>query len=439
LVDPWRKDFHRSDQDLINIAGLTPPNASVIEGAYLREIAVNLNTWRGLVVVALGALLIVAGCDKGKKGGGSGSGGGGGNASGPIVIGHFASMSGPQATFGISTDQAIRLAIKEKNEKGGVKGRKIELVTIDDAGKQTEAATAVTRLINDHHAVAVLGEVASSLSLAGGPIAQKSHVPMISPSSTNPDVTDVGDFIFRVCFLDDFQGWVDAKFAHDNLKAGKAAILYDQAQAYSSGLADYFDKSFKEMGGTIVTKQAYTGGNLEISSQLQTVKSAGADVVFLPGYYSDAGTIIRKAREAGITVPFIGGDGWDSEELPKIAGDAVNGNYYSNHYAPNDDRAEVKNFVEKYTKEYGKTPDALAALGYDAALVLFDSMERSKSLDGKDLRDAIAATKDFTGVTGTFSIDENRNAKKSAVIVEYKDGQKVMAARIEGASASGKK
>ncbi|HSD88310.1 MAG TPA: ABC transporter substrate-binding protein [Kofleriaceae bacterium] len=373
--------------------------------------------------------MLAVACSKGQKdGGGSG---GGASAGGSIVIGHFASMSGPQATFGISTDQAIRLAIKERNAKGGVKGRKVELVTIDDAGKQSEAATAVTRLINDHHAVAVLGEVASSLSLAGGPIAQKAHVPMISPSSTNPDVTDVGDYVFRVCFLDDFQGWVDAKFAHDNLKAMKAAILYDQAQAYSSGLADYFDKAFKEMGGTIVTKQAYTGGNLEISSQLQSVKSAGADVVFLPGYYSDAGTIIRKAREAGITIPFIGGDGWDSEELPKIAGDAINGNYYSNHYAPNDDRAEVKNFVASYQKEYGKTPDALAALGYDAALVLFDAMERAKSLDGKELRDAIAATKDFTGVTGTFSIDENRNAKKSAVIVEYKDGQKTMAARIE--------
>jgi branched-chain amino acid transport system substrate-binding protein len=392
---------------------------------------VNLNTWRGLAVALLTSLLVVSACDKGKKGGGGGSGGGGGNASGPIVIGHFASMSGAQATFGISTDQAIRLAIKEKNEKGGIKGRKIELVTIDDAGKQSEAATAVTRLINDHHAVAILGEVASSLSLAGGPIAQKAKVPMISPSSTNPDVTDVGDYIFRVCFLDDFQGWVDAKFAKENLKATKAAILYDQSQAYSSGLADYFEKAFKEMGGTIVTKQAYTGGNLEISSQLQSVKSSGAEVVFLPGYYSDAGTIIRKARESGITTPFVGGDGWDSEELPKIAGDAINGNYFSNHYAPEEDRPEVKNFVEKYKKEYGQTADGLAALGYDAALVLFDSMERAKSLDGKDLRDAIAETKNFTGVTGTFSIDADRNAMKSAVIVEYKAGKQTMNARIE--------
>ena len=386
----------------------------------------NLNTWRGLRYAAVCAALMVFGaCDKGK------SGGGGAPGTGAIVIGHFASMTGPQATFGISTDQAIRLAIKEQNAKGGVKGRKLELVTIDDAGKQSEAATAVTRLINDHHAVAVLGEVASSLSLAGGPIAQKAKVPMISPSSTNPDVTDIGDYIFRVCFLDDFQGWVDAKFAKENLKATKAAILYDQAQAYSSGLADYFEKAFQEMGGTIVTKQAYTGGNLEISSQLQSIKGSGAEVVFLPGYYSDAGTIIRKARESGITTPFLGGDGWDSEELPKIAGDAIDGNYFSNHYAPEEDRPEVKNFVQAYKKEYGTTPDGLAALGYDAALVLFDAMERAKSYDGKDLRDAIAATKNFTGVTGTFSIDDNRNAQKSAVVVEYKDGKQTMAARIE--------
>jgi branched-chain amino acid transport system substrate-binding protein len=392
---------------------------------------VNLNTWRGLAcALSIAALTLVGACDKGKKDGGGGSGGSGA-AAGTIVIGHFASMTGPQATFGISTDQAIRLAIKERNAKGGVKGRKIELVTIDDAGKQSEAATAVTRLINDHHAVAILGEVASSLSLAGGPIAQKSKVPMISPSSTNPDVTDVGDYVFRVCFLDDFQGWVDAKFAKENLKADKAAILYDQAQAYSSGLADYFEKAFKEMGGTIVTKQAYTGGNLEISSQLQSIKGSGAQVVFLPGYYSDAGTIIRKAREAGIPTPFVGGDGWDSEELPKIAGDAINGNFFSNHYAPEEDRPEVKNFVESYKKEYGKTADGLAALGYDAALVLFDAMERAPSLGGKELRDAIAATKNFTGVTGTFSIDKNRNAMKSAVIVEYKGGKQTMNARIE--------
>jgi branched-chain amino acid transport system substrate-binding protein len=414
------------------------------------ENVVNLNGWhgrhtRGAIAAATAlafAILPLSACGKKKdsSGGSAGSSAGTGPASGSqaappskdaIIVGHFASMTGPQATFGISTDNAIRLATKERNAKGGVKGRQVEIVTLDDAGKQSEAATAVTRLINDHKAVAILGEVASSLSLAGGPIAQKAKVPMISPSSTNPDVTDVGDYIFRVCFLDDFQGWVGAKFARDNLKATKAAILYDQGQAYSSGLADFFEKAFKEMGGTIATRQAYTGGNLEISSQLQSIKGSSAEVVYLPGYYSDAATIIRKAREAGITAKFLGGDGWDSEELTKIGGDAVNGAYFSNHYSAQEERPEVKNFVEKYRQAYNALPDALAALGYDAALVLFDAIERAPSLDGKDLREAIAATKNFTGVTGTFTIDANRNAQKSAVIIEVKGGQRTMNARID--------
>jgi branched-chain amino acid transport system substrate-binding protein len=414
------------------------------------ENVVDLNGWQGrprrrearavraALVVAAVASLGLAACEKKKDSGGGGTGTASGTGAAPvppsadaIVIGHFASMTGSEATFGISTDNAIKLAIEERNAKGGIKGRKIELKTIDDAGKASEAATAVTRLINDHKAVAILGEVASGRSLAGAPIAQRAKIPMISPSSTNPDVTDVGDYIFRVCFLDDFQGWVGAKFAKDNLKVTKAAILYDQAEPYSSGLADFFEKSFKELGGTIATRQAYTGNNLEISSQLQSIKGAGVDLVYLPGYYSGAATIIRKAKEAGITAKFLGGDGWDSEELPKIAGDAINGNFFSNHYAPEEDRPEVKGFVAKYKEKYKATPDGLAALGYDAALVLFDAMDRAPSLDGKALRDAIAATKNFTGVTGTFSIDENRNALKSAVIIEYKGGQQTMAARID--------
>jgi branched-chain amino acid transport system substrate-binding protein len=377
---------------------------------------VNLSAWLRYVSVLLVALAI-SGCGKKKD-------------DSKIVVGHFASMTGPQATFGKSTDDAIKLAIKERNAKGGVTGKPVTLVTIDDAGKATEASTAVTRLINDHGAVAILGEVASGLSLAGGPIAQKAKVPMISPSSTNPDVTDIGDYIFRVCFLDDFQGWAGAKFARDNLTADKVAILYDQAQAYSKGLADFFEKSFKEMGGTIAVRQAFNGSNLEISSQLQAVKDSDPQVIYLPVYYSAAATIIRKARESGIKAPFIGGDGWDSAELAKNAGDAINGNYFTNHYAPEEQRPEVQNFVKKYQEEYGATPDGLAALGYDAALVLFDAMERAPSLSGKDLRDAIAATKNFTGVTGTFSIDDKRNAQKSAVVIEYKDGKQTMAARI---------
>jgi branched-chain amino acid transport system substrate-binding protein len=378
---------------------------------------VNLSAWLRHVSVALIALAI-ASC--GKK-----------NASNEIVVGHFASMTGAEATFGISTDNAIKLAIEERNAKGGVKGKQIVLKTIDDASKTTEATTAVTRLISDHGAAAILGEVASGRSMAGGAIAQKKKVPMISPSSTNPDVTDVGDYIFRVCFLDDFQGWAGAKFARDNIKADKAAILYDQSTTYSVGLADYFEKAFKEMGGTIVTRQAFNGGNLEISSQLQALKAAEVQVIYLPVYYGPAATIIRKAREAGITAPFLGGDGWDSSELAKNAGEAINGNFFTNHYAPEEPRPEVKNFVDKYTAKFGAVPDGLAALGYDAALVLFDAMDRAKSLDGPALRDAIAETKSFTGVTGTFSLDAKRNAQKSAVVIEYKGGKQTMAARIE--------
>jgi branched-chain amino acid transport system substrate-binding protein len=379
---------------------------------------VNLSAWpRHLAAVAWIALAL-AGCGKKKD-------------DNTIVIGHFASMTGAEATFGISTDNAIKIAIEERNAKGGVRGKKIVLQTIDDASKTSEAATAVTRLINDHGAVAILGEVASGRSLAGGPIAQNNKVPMISPSSTNPSVTDVGDYIFRVCFLDDFQGWVGAKFAKDDLKAERVAILYDQAQSYSSGLADYFAKAYEQMGGKVVVRQAFNGANPEISSQLQAIKGADAQVIYLPVYYGPAATIIRKARESGITIPFLGGDGWDSEELAKNAGDAINNTYFSNHYAAEEPRPEVKNFVDKYKATYGgSVPDGLAALGYDAALVLFDAMERAKSLSGPDLRDAIAQTKNFTGVTGTFSIDEKRNAQKSAVVIKYEGGKQVMATRI---------
>jgi branched-chain amino acid transport system substrate-binding protein len=380
---------------------------------------VDLRGWiRTLAVTGL-ALVVGAGC--GKKGGGESE----------IVIGHYASMTGQNATFGQSTDKAVQIAVEEINAEGGINGKKIKLVTIDDAGKATEASVAVTRLINDDGAKAILGEVASSLSLVGGPISQEAGIPMISPSSTNPDVTKAGDMVFRVCFLDDFQGWVGAKFARDTLKAQKAAILYDQAEAYSTGLANYFKAAFKEMGGEIVLEQAYTGGNLEVSSQLQSIKSSGADVIYLPGYYGAAGTIIRQARDAGISAPFLGGDGWDSEELAKIAGPAIDGNYFTNHYSPEEDRPEVKNFVSKYQKKYGAIPDGLAALGYDAAKLLFDAMKRAKSLGGSDLRDAIAETKGFTGVTGTFSIDPERNAKKSAVVIVYKGGKQSIVERIE--------
>lgn len=335
----------------------------------------------------------------------------------PIKIGHYGSMTGSEATFGQSTDRGIRMAIEEVNAKGGVKGRKLELITYDTKGDSGEAGKAVTRLITSDKVTAVLGEVASSLSIAGGAVCQQYGVPMISPSSTNARVTVGKDFVFRVCFTDDFQAFALAKFARENLGKTKAAILYDQKQAYSKGLRDEFTKAFKKMGGEIVDDQAYSGGDQDFSAQLSNIRSKNAEVLFVPGYYTDGAAIAIQARKLGMKLPLLGGDGWDSEQLGKIAGDAIVGSFYSNHSAP--DQPDMADFVTKYKAQFaGATPDALGGLGYDAAMLLVDAMNRAKSLGGKDLRDAIAATSGFPGVTGAITMDKNRNATKSAVIVE---------------------
>ncbi|HUQ02649.1 MAG TPA: ABC transporter substrate-binding protein, partial [Kofleriaceae bacterium] len=348
-----------------------------------------------------------------------------------VLIGEYGSLTGSEATFGQSTHNGIMLALEELNQKGGVKGKQVAVKTYDDQGKTQEAGTAVTRLITDDKVVAVIGEVASSLSIAGGRVAQQYKVPMITPSSTNVQVTQIGDMVFRVCFLDDFQGMVMAKFAREELKAQKAAILFDQGQPYSKGLADYAEKAFKEMGGQVVTRQAYGSSDPDVSAQLSTIKESKPDVVFLPGYYTQAANIMRQARKLGITAPFIGGDGWDSEKLEEIGGDAVQGSYYSNHYSPEEETPEVKNFVTKYKAEFGATPDGLAALGYDAANLLFAAMDRAPSTGGKDLAAAIASTKDFVGVTGKISIDPRRDASKSAVVVKVDHGRRIPVKRYE--------
>ncbi|MCW5764506.1 MAG: ABC transporter substrate-binding protein [Phycisphaeraceae bacterium] len=341
------------------------------------------------------------------------------SGTGPILIGHYGSLTGSEATFGKSTSEGIRLAIKEFNAAGGLNGRMVEVKEYDTKGDAKEAKLAVERLVKSDGVVAVLGEVASGLSLAGGPVCQEAGVPMISPSSTNPRVTKIGDMIFRVCFIDPFQGFVGAKFARENLKAAKAAMLYDQKAPYSVGLAQEFKKAFEKLGGQVVAEQTYNGGDQDFTAQLTSIRGGKPDVIYVPGYYTDIGNIALQTRKLNISAPLLGGDGWDSEELGKIAGDAIKGSFYSNHYAPDQADAAVKDFIKRYQAEFnGKTPDGLAALGYDAACLLFDAMKRSKSLGGRDLRDAIAATRDFKGVTGSITIDENRDAKKGAVIVE---------------------
>lgn len=342
-----------------------------------------------------------------------------------IVIGHYGSMTGSEATFGESTDNGIKLAVEEINAAGGINGKKIRLITYDDKGDAREAGTAVTRLVTKDRVVAVIGEVASGLSLAGAPVCQENGVPMISPSSTNPKVTKVGDLIFRVCFIDPFQGSVCAKFAResDKLKASKAAILTDQASPYSVGLQEEFEKAFIALGGSVVSKQTYQAGDQDFSAQLTGIRSAEPDVIFVPGYYTDVGNIALQAKKLGINTALLGGDGWDSSKLGEIGGKALDGCFYSNHYSHQDPSERVQDFIKKYNAKHKETPDGLAALGYDAARILFQSMQSAKSLGGVDLAAELAKTKDFDGVTGRISIDADRNAVKPAVILEMKDGE----------------
>ena len=352
---------------------------------------------------------------------GCSSGGPTPDTSGPIKVGEFNTMTGSQATFGQSTHAGIVLAIQEQNARGGIHGRPIELVSYDDRGVSQEAGPAATRLATDAQVVAILGAATSSLSIAGAEVAQRYGVPMITPSSTNVRVTAVGDRIFRVCFIDSFQSYAAARFAVEGLGARRVAVLYDQSQAYSTGLKDDFVPALRELGGEVVTAQAYSGGDQDFSAQLTTIRELRPDAVFVPGYYTDAANVAIQARRLGIAAPLLGADGWDSAQLAALGGDAVLNTYYTNHYSQQDPSPAVQDFLRRYAaRNGGAMPDSPAALGYDAARVLFQAMERAKSFSGEDLAAALAATEGFPGATGTISFDANRNARKPAVVLEMK-------------------
>lgn len=350
----------------------------------------------------------------------------GGNATGVIKIGEFASLTGKEATFGVSSHEGTLLAIEELNAAGGVLGRQLQLITEDDLSKAGEPATVVNKLIARDGVIAVLGEVASSRSLEAAPICQQNKIPMISPSSTNPKVTETGDYIFRVCFIDPFQGTVMANFATRTLKARKVAVFTDAKSDYSKGLAKYFKEAFVAAGGQIVAELDFNGGDKDFKAQLTAIKSANPDAVFVPGYYTDAALICIQAKQLGLTVPLFGGDGWESEKLIEIGKDAVEGHYFSTHYHPDVGSPRSRAFVEAYKKRFnGKLPDAMAALGYDSAMILADAIRRAGSTEGPKVRDALAATRDFDAVTGKITINEKRDATKSAVILQIKDGKMV--------------
>jgi branched-chain amino acid transport system substrate-binding protein len=354
------------------------------------------------------------------------SAGGSGPAAGDaILIGEVGSLSGAEASFGISTRNGIELAINQANQSGGVKGKQIAVRVYDDQSKPEEAANAATRLISQDRVKLILGEVASTNSLAMAQKAQPAGVPMISPSSTNPKVTLVGNYIFRVCFIDPFQGFVMAKFTKENLKLTKVAVLKDNKSDYSLGLTEYFTRKFTEMGGKIVTVEAYSKGDTDFRSQLTAIKSQKPEAIYVPGYYNDVGIIARQARELGLKAPMLGGDGWRSDKLFELGGRAIEGSYFSDHYSPDNPSPLVQKFIAEYKTVYGSVPDSLAGLGYDAARVAIAAMKRAPELTGPAIRDAIAQTKDFPGVAGTITLDENRNAVKPAVVLQVEPGSKL--------------
>ena len=383
------------------------------------------------------SLAIVSGCANNTPKSGDSAGAGAtsnGTATGtPIVVGEFGSLSGSESTFGTSTDNGLKLAVNQINAAGGIDGHPLTVKVYDDEGKPDSALTVVQRLINQDKPVAIIGEVASKLSIQAAPACNAAKVPMISPSSTNPKVTQIGPYIFRVCFIDPFQGTAAAKFAIGTLKAKRAAIMTDQQNDYSTGLTKFFTQSFTQQGGTIVANPSYTKDDLDFHSQLANIKALNPDVIYVPGYYGQVGPIAKQARQVGITAPFLGGDGWDSPKLVEGAGgpgQALEGSYFTNHSSMENPDPAIQNFVKAFKAANSSgEPDALAALGYDAGEVLADAIKRAgKPADGDysseafriKLRDAIAATKDFPGATGKITIGPDRNAVKPAVVLQVK-------------------
>lgn len=369
-----------------------------------------------LSLLVLASLLMTFACTP--KGGDTNTAGPTGDT---IKVGVYVDLTGQTSSFGQSTKNGIELAVEEINKSGGVNGKQIQLVIEDDQGRTEQAKTVVEKLIKQDKVVAVLGEVASSNTLAAAPVAQEAKIPMITPSSTNPKVTQVGDHIFRVCFLDDFQGSSIAKFASGKLNAKTAAILGDVNSDYSKGLTEFFEKEFTKLGGKIVAKEAYAQTDPDFKGQLTKIRDLQPDVLYIPGYYGQVGIIAKQARELGMTIPLLGGDGWDSPQLWSLGGDALKNSYITNHYSADDPNPVIQNFVKAYKAKFNNVaPDSLAALAYDSAKVLADALKRAGSTDSAKLRTAINETKDFAGVTGSISINAERNAVKPAVVLEVK-------------------
>ncbi|MEO0124019.1 MAG: ABC transporter substrate-binding protein [candidate division WOR-3 bacterium] len=350
-----------------------------------------------------------------------------------IKIGLVAPLTGDVKTFGESTKNGFLLAIEEVNSQGGINGKQIKTFIQDDKNDPTEAQNAGSKLINQDGVKLIIGSVSSKCSIPLAQVCQDASAVMITPTSTNPKVTirDDGsrkDFIFRACFIDPFQGRVAAKFALENLKAKTTAILYDVGNDYVKGLAEFYRDNFIQGGGQVLVYESYQKDDTDFSALLTKVKQANPDILYIPDYYNKVGLIAKQARQIGVKSILMGGDGWDSPEMLKIAGDAIVGGYFTNHYSPDDPRPEVQEWVKKYLAKYGSSPDALATLGYDATCLLLEAIKKANSDNPVKVKEALQGIKDFKSVSGNISLDEYGNPIKSAVILKYtKTGQEYVA------------
>lgn len=349
-------------------------------------------------------------------------------ADGEIKIGVNYELSGDVASYGQSSVDGIELAIDEINEAGGIDGKKISLVKYDNKSEPAEATTLANKLVTQDKVIAILGPATSGSFMAEIPVGMKNKIPVVSGSATADEVTvdasGVKDYAFRICFSDSYQGTGMANFALNNLSSQKAVVIMDSSSDYGKGLAENFVKTFEDAGGTIVAQESYVAKDTDFNAILTSIKGEDFDVIFIPGYYQEAGLIIKQARAQGIDVPILGADGFDSPDLLKLAGaEALNDVYFSNHYSSLDEDPLVAKFIEAFEEKHDREPDAFNALGYDAARFVVDGIERAEKLDGESLKDALEVTTDFDGVTGSFSIDENHNPVKDIVVIGLKDGE----------------
>jgi len=348
-----------------------------------------------------------------------------------IKIGVISSLTGSVSTYGQSVRNAVTMAVEDINAAGGINGRQISLVILDDKGDGTEAAQAARRLIDRENVALILGPVITPAVMAVAPICQAAGVPMLTPTGTGDQITSVGDYIFRGAYKDSFQGRVMAQFAIENLGLKEAAIIYDVANDYSVGLRAAFKTTFEELGGKIIAEESYSTGDTDFSAQLTSLAMRNPQALFIPDYYSTAGPILMQARLMGMDAVMLGVDGWDSPDLSALAGGFEEGGYIVNHYSADVDSPATQAFIARYKQTYGQAPDALAALGYDGTLIAAKALEAAGSTDPEALKQALGTVSGIEGVTGTINMDPEGTPIKSAVILKITGGQWELVTRID--------